>query len=139
MCVYNIYYFDPDINLPVKNHGTEDNPKWESMTRYKSDFREKTMMSYFARLGYNYKQRYLIEATIRRDGSSTFGENHRWANFPSVAAGWAFSEESFMRWADWLDWGKLRASYGTSGQIFDSEYLAHGLIDGCKKRSFLGK
>lgn len=124
----NIYYYDPDINVSIKNHGTEDNPKWESMTTYRSDFREKTMLSYFARLGYNYKQRYLIEGTIRRDGSSTFGENNRWATFPSVAVGWAFSEEPFMRWASWLDWGKLRASYGTSGQIFDSEYLAHGLM-----------
>ncbi|MEJ8779122.1 MULTISPECIES: SusC/RagA family TonB-linked outer membrane protein [Butyricimonas] len=124
----NIYYYDPDINVPVKNHGTGSSDKWVSMTTYRSDFREKAMVSYFARLGYNYKQRYLIEATIRRDGSSTFGENHRWANFPSVAVGWAFSEENFMRWADWLDWGKVRASYGTSGQIFDAEYLAHGLM-----------
>ena len=124
----NIYYYDPDINVPVKNHGTGSSDKWVSMTTYRSDFREKAMVSYFARLGYNYKQRYLIEATIRRDGSSTFGENHRWANFPSVAVGWGFLEENFMRWADWLDWGKVRASYGTSGQIFDAEYLAHGLM-----------
>lgn len=86
------------------------------------------MVSYFGRIGYNYKQRYLVEATFRRDGSSTFGEDNKWANFPSVAAGWAFSEERFMKWADWLDWGKVRASYGTSGQVFTDAYLAHGLM-----------
>ena len=125
----NIYYYDPTINQPIKNHGyTGISDNWVSMTSYHSDFREKAMLSYFARVGYNYKQRYLIEGTIRRDGSSTFGEDNRWATFPSVAVGWAFSQEPFMRWASWLDWGKLRASYGTSGQIFNDEYLAHGLM-----------
>ena len=124
----NIYYYNPNINQPVKNHGYLDYEEWVSMTSYYSDFNEKTMLSYFARVGYNYKQRYLVEGTLRRDGSSTFGEDHRWATFPSVAVGWAFSEEPFMRWASWLDWGKLRASYGTSGQIFTDEYLAHGLM-----------
>ena len=124
----NIYYYNPNINQPIKNHGYGDYENWESMTSYYSDFREKTMLSYFTRVGYNYKQRYLVEGTLRRDGSSTFGEDHRWATFPSVAVGWAFSEEPFMRLASWLDWGKLRASYGTSGQIFTDEYLAHGLM-----------
>ena len=124
----NIYYYNPNINQPIKNHGYGDYENWESMTSYYSDFREKTMLSYFTRVGYNYKQRYLVEGTLRRDGSSTFGEDHRWATFPSVVVGWAFSEEPFMRWASWLDWGKLRASYGTSGQIFTDEYLAHGLM-----------
>ena len=124
----NIYYYNPNINQPIKNHGYGDYENWESITSYYSDFREKTMLSYFTRVGYNYKQRYLVEGTLRRDGSSTFGEDHRWATFPSVAVGWAFSEEPFMRWASWLDWGKLRASYGTSGQIFTDEYLAHGLM-----------
>ena len=124
----NIYYYNPNINQPIKNHGYGDYENWESMTSYYSDFREKTMLSYFTRVGYNYKQRYLVEGTLRRDGSSTFGEDNRWATFTSVAVGWAFSEEPFMRWASWLDWGKLRASYGTSGQIFTDEYLAHGLM-----------
>lgn len=73
-------------------------------------------------------QRYLLEATIRRDGSSTFGEGNKWADFPSIAVGWAFSQESFMQRFSWLDWGKLRFSYGSSGQIFTDEYLAHGLL-----------
>ena len=77
------------------------------------------MVSYFGRLGYNYKQRYLLEFTFRRDGSSTFGEGNRWANFPSVAVGWSFSEEPFIKrlTGSWLNWGKIRGSYGKSGQI----------------------
>ena len=48
------------------------------------------MNSYFGRLTYNFKEKYMFETTIRRDGSSVFGEKVRWATFPSIAAGWAF-------------------------------------------------
>ena len=70
----------------------------------------------------------MLEATIRRDGSSVFGENVRWATFPSVAAGWAFSDEAFMKPLYWLSFGKIRASWGRSGQKFSQRYLAHGLM-----------
>ena len=98
------------------------------------------MVSYFGRLGYNYKQRYLLEFTFRRDGSSTFGEGNRWANFPSVAVGWSFSEEPFIKrlTGSWLNWGKIRGSYGKSGQTFTSAYLAHGLMN-IMDRNFFGK
>lgn len=62
------------------------------------------------------------------DGSSVFGENVRWATFPSVAAGWAFSDEAFMKPLYWLSFGKIRASWGRSGQKFSQRYLAHGLM-----------
>ena len=126
----DVFYYDPMGTNAVVNHGTEEYPMYESTRFYKSDFTEKKMISYFGRLGYNYKQRYLIEFTFRRDGSSTFGEGHRWANFPSVALGWTFSEEPFIkRWTGkWLNWGKIRGSYGTSGQVFTDAYLAHGLM-----------
>ena len=94
---------------------------------YVSNFEEKIMLSYFGRLAYNYKKKYLFEYTLRRDGSSVFGEDVRWATFPSVAVGWAFSEEPFMKkW--WLSYGKIRASWGTSGQQFRDAYLAHGTL-----------
>ncbi|OKZ20607.1 MAG: SusC/RagA family TonB-linked outer membrane protein [Butyricimonas synergistica] len=133
-----IYYYNAAFNLPIVNDGTESSPDWRSLTSYNSDFREKAMVSYFGRFGYNYKQRYLFEGTLRRDGSSTFGEDHKWATFPSVAVGWAFSEEKFMDNFYWLDWGKIRASYGTSGQIFTDEYLAHGLMQN-NKSFFMGQ
>ncbi|MDR2131064.1 MAG: SusC/RagA family TonB-linked outer membrane protein [Odoribacteraceae bacterium] len=84
--------------------------------------------SFFGRVAYNYLQKYLVEATLRRDGSSVFGEDRRWATFPSIAAGWAFSEESFVE-IPWLNFGKARASWGRSGVQFAEPYLAHGIMD----------
>ena len=135
----DVYYYDPDRTEDIVNHGSEKYPNYVPTRWYKSDFTEKKMMSFFGRLSYNFKQRYLMEFTFRRDGSSTFGEGNKWANFPSFALGWAFSEESFIKsWTGkWLNWGKIRASYGTSGQIFTEAYLAHGLMR-VESTTFLG-
>ena len=88
------------------------------LQKYSSNFEEKIQVSGFGRIAYNFKQKYLTEFTLRRDGSSVFGEDVRWATFPSVAVGWAFSEEQFMDKLWWLSYGKIRASWGTSGQEF---------------------
>ncbi len=75
-----------------------------------------TSTSAFARLGYSYKGKYLFNSNFRADASSKFGKQNRWGYFPSVSAGWRFSEESFMKWAyRYLDEGKIRASYGVTG------------------------
>ena len=136
----DVYYYNPQKVPPVVNHGTPEFPDYAATRYYSSDFTEKRMVSYFGRLGYNYKQRYLLEFTFRRDGSSTFGEGNRWANFPSVAVGWSFSEEPFIKrlTGSWLNWGKIRGSYGKSGQTFTSAYLAHGLMN-IMDRNFFGK
>ena len=97
-----------------------------SLQKYNSNFEEKIQVSGFGRIAYNFRQKYLTEVTLRRDGSSVFGEDVRWATFPSVAVGWAFSEEKFMDRLWWLSYGKIRASWGTSGQEFAEPYLAHG-------------
>ena len=74
------------------------------------------MMSWYARLNYNYKQRYLLEVNGRYDGSSRFTKDNRWGFFPSVSAGWVISEEAFMDSTDdWMDMLKLRLSYGLLG------------------------
>lgn len=108
-----------------------------SATTYESDFEEERLNSYFGRLTYNFKEKYMFEATIRRDGSSVFGDNVRWATFPSVAVGWAFSEESFLKPLYWLSFGKIRLSWGKSGQKFGQRYLAKGLMS--PGETFLGK
>lgn len=72
-------------------------------------------ISYFARATYNLFDRYLLTATIRRDGSSNFGAGNRWGTFPSVAAGWRISEESFLKEVDWLNNLKIRAGWGQTG------------------------
>ena len=73
------------------------------------------LASYFARVSYNYDERYMIEATVRRDGSSRFGDNNKWGNFPSVSLGWNIKNEAFMENAEWLSTLKLRASWGING------------------------
>ena len=67
-----------------------------AMQSFNSDFKEKIMVSYFGRVAYNLDRKYLIELTLRRDGSSVFGKDVRWATFPSVALGWNLSDEAFM-------------------------------------------
>ena len=72
------------------------------------------MISFYGRATYSYKGRYSIQATIRRDGSSAFGKNNRWATFPSVSAAWNIAEESFLKGGP-FEQLKLRAGYGVSG------------------------
>ena len=83
--------------------------------------------SYFGRLSYNYKEKYLFNATIRRDGSSRFASGQRWGVFPSFSAGWILSYEDFAQGlSSWLDFFKLRASWGQVGNqdIDDFQFAA---------------
>lgn len=74
------------------------------------------LISFFGRANYNLLDRYLITATLRHDGSSRFGENHKWGTFPSVSLAWRISNEGFMKGTqDWLDYLKLRLGYGVTG------------------------
>ena len=79
----------------------------------------------FARIGLNWDHKYLLNLTGRRDGSSRFGPGKRFANFGAIGAAWIFTEEGFMDHLDFLSFGKLRASYGSTGndQIGDYGYL----------------
>ena len=74
-----------------------------------------SLLAYFARLNYSFQDKYLLSASFRREGSSRFGVNNKWGNFPSVSAGWRISEEPFMPDLSWLSNLKLRASYGITG------------------------
>ncbi|QJD96234.1 SusC/RagA family TonB-linked outer membrane protein [Mucilaginibacter robiniae] len=80
----------------------------------------------FARLNYNWEDKYIIDGTFRRDGSSRFGENHRFGNFWATGASWIFTQESFMKNVNFLSFGKLRGSYGVTGndQIPNYQYYA---------------
>lgn len=73
------------------------------------------MASFFGRVNYSYLGRYLMTATLRADGASNFAKNHRWGYFPSVALGWRFTEENFMKDFKALSNGKLRLSWGQTG------------------------
>ena len=73
------------------------------------------LISFFARTHYSYMSRYMVTATLRRDGSSKFGANHKWGLFPSVSAAWGIAEEAFMDDVNWIDDMKLRVGYGVTG------------------------
>jgi len=73
------------------------------------------LLSYYGRFSYNFREKYIFDATFRADGSSNFAKDQRWGYFPSASAGWIFSEEDFMKDKTWLSFGKLRASWGQNG------------------------
>ncbi|MBQ9668242.1 MAG: SusC/RagA family TonB-linked outer membrane protein [Prevotella sp.] len=75
------------------------------------------MISFYGRLNYSYNGKYMLQGTLRRDGSSAFGKNHRWATFPSVSVAWNIAEENFLK-DSFFDQLKLRAGYGVSGNSF---------------------
>jgi len=83
-----------------------------------------TLFSYYSRLQYAFKDKYLLSGTIRRDASSKFGSENRWGTFPSVSAGWKVSEESFLKDVKVISDLKLRASWGKSGNNNIGDYNA---------------
>lgn len=90
---------------------------------------EWTINSYMGRINYDYDNKYLLTATIRRDGSSRFGENVKYGNFPGVALGWNIMNEDFMKSsAKWLDILKLRVSMGAVGNQAVAPYQTQGLL-----------
>lgn len=110
---------------------------------------EWALLSYLARINYAYKDKYLVTATVRSDGSSRFGPNNRWGTFPSVALGWRVSQEDFMKSSRVFSDLKLRASYGFSGNfnigdysymsnIGTSDYVLGGALAGGRVMNTLG-
>ena len=99
----------------------------DGLSAYGYPHDEARSVSYFARLGWNWQEKYMINATIRTDGSSRFARGHRFGWFPSVSAGWNISNEAFMESTrTWLDFLKIRVSWGRVGNqnIDNYQYLA---------------
>lgn len=113
----NSYQFTV-FNLPtdaLKNNALQMSSDVDDTT-YGSNRWQRDKFSQFGRISYSYDSRYILGATLRHDGSSAFAENHRWGWFPGVSAAWNISNEKFMKSTqNWLDFLKLRAGYGTSG------------------------
>lgn len=93
-----------ELNVGDAKTATNNNQKGSS-----------SIESYYGRLNYSYDDRYLLTATIRADGSSTFGPDNRWGWFPSAALAWRFKQESFLKDVEWLTNGKLRLGWGLVG------------------------
>ena len=113
----------PDDLVPNINGGTVNSGS-EAIQDY-------TILSLLARANYTFNDKYLVTATLRRDGSSRFGENNRWGTFPSASVGWRVSEEAFMKNQKIITDLKLRASYGLTGNNAIGNYRAIGqLVNG---------
>jgi TonB-linked SusC/RagA family outer membrane protein len=119
-----------DLIISDLDHAYIDNTTNTELTRLSyggAPNDESMLLSYFGRLSYNYQEKYMLNATFRRDGSSRFDQSHRWGNFPSVSAGWVASNEGFLESAQgWMDFLKIRASWGQVGNqnISPWQYLA---------------
>lgn len=94
------------------NLGAATNVRTNDIYSYKEEVK---LISFLGRAVYNYDDRYILTANLRRDGSSKFGPNYRWGNFPSVAFAWRVSNENFLKKEKWIDNLKLRVSYGYTG------------------------
>lgn len=91
------------------------------MSSYREDGR---LISLFGRVMYNYGERYLASVSLRRDGSTRFGDNYKWGLFPAVSLGWRINEESGVKSIDWINELKLRAGYGVTGNQDFNNYLS---------------
>ncbi|MGC4035762.1 MAG: SusC/RagA family TonB-linked outer membrane protein [Chitinophagaceae bacterium] len=117
---YNYYSYDTYsasgkgyvVDANTDNALQNGNSTLNTINSSKEEFK---IISFLARLTYNYNAKYYITASIRRDGSSKFGANHRWGNFPAVSAAWRLKNESFMQNIWWLDDLKINAGYGVVG------------------------
>ena len=113
----NVFMFD---NVHEMDNG-------EEMYAIGGNETEWALLSYLARVNYSYEDRYLLTATIRRDGSSRFGKKHRWGTFPSVSVAWRASQEKWFPKNDYINDLKVRAGYGVTGSqasVGNYSYLA---------------
>lgn len=85
---------------------------------------DNTLIAFFGRVTYSFNDRYFVQAIMRREGSSRFGANNKWANFPAVSAGWNLSRENFMSTVTWVDDLKLRVGYGITGNTGFANYAS---------------
>ena len=99
-----------------------------------------SLASYFGRIDYNFNERYMVQFTLRRDGSSVFGTNNKWATFPAVSLGWNVLNEPYMQniKPTWFDVMKVRASWGQNGNASIGNFLYMSLMDGGENYYFGG-
>jgi len=99
-----------------------------TITAYGSDFQEYYLLSYMGRVNYSYKGKYLLQASMRWDGSSRLAEGNKWYSFPGISAGWRIKDEGFLSGANAISELKLRASYGKVGNTSVAPYQTQGIL-----------
>jgi len=137
---YNRYYvwgkkegqiFD-DLDHAIIDNGTIDATQKSSGTKLK-----RVLLSYFGRLNYNYAEKYLFSLTFRRDGSSRFGPENRWGNFPSLSAGWIITQEDYFK-INGLDFLKIRGSWGQNGNDQLPDFLYEATLSSQYRNYYFG-
>lgn len=94
------------------------------------------LIGFFGRINYNFSNKYLLQASIRHEGSSKFGANNKWGNFPSFQAGWRVKNESFLKDIGFISELKLRFGYGVTGEVPNESYLSLSTIEYDANRYF---
>ena len=113
----------PSNDYTYNNMGTGQALKDGRGTEY-STANESKLIGYFGRLNYSYKGKYMFAASLRHEGSTKFGADHKWGNFPSVSAAWNIKGEQFLEDTDVLSILKLRAGYGVTGTVPSDPYMS---------------
>lgn len=129
----------PNDGLGADNIGSGELAKEEGevlMSSYKNDAK---LISFFGRVSYDYDGKYLFTASLRHEGSSKFGANHKWGNFPAVSAGWRISQEPFMKGIEWIDDLKVRGDYGVTGNQDFGSYNSISTMTGFGYYFYNGK
>ncbi len=121
---YDLLAYDP--YMATINSATAD-PERQRASGYRN---YTTLASYFGRLDYNYNDRYMAQFTLRRDGSDKFGSNNKWGMFPSVSVGWNMTNEAFMKDVTWLNFMKIRGSWGVNGNQNIDQFAYASLMNG---------
>lgn len=121
------YGFDNDF-FQTDNIGTGSAIN-EGMAEISSDKSSSKYIAFFGRVMYNYDEKYLASVSLRRDGSSKFGKDHKWGWFPAVSLGWRLNKESWLEDTDWLNDLKLRAGFGVTGNQDFSSYKSLLLME----------
>ncbi|MEQ2517926.1 MULTISPECIES: SusC/RagA family TonB-linked outer membrane protein [Bacteroides] len=106
--------FDSDA-LGYNNLGAGLYASIEGKTMMGSSKSDHKLISFFGRVNYDWKERYMLTFSLRHEGSSRFGKNHKWGNFPAFSLGWRISDEKFMDSISWIDDLKIRYDYGMTG------------------------
>ena len=86
------------------------------------------LVSFFGRVNYNWGNRYLLSASVRREGSTRLGADYKWGTFPAVSVGWSIGNEAFMESASWINDLKLRLGYGVTGNMPSDNYLSLSMM-----------
>jgi TonB-linked SusC/RagA family outer membrane protein len=116
------------LGLPYETQKFYNMDSGNSVTAKASQLTEWSLASFMGRLNYSFHDRYLLQATLRADGSSRLSEGHKWDYFPSMGLGWRISEEPWMKSAGWLSNLKLRATYGVTGNTSIDAYQTQGAL-----------